>query len=646
VTTGPASDSGSSPPGPEDVAEAVRSGRAPSDLSGAELSEPPPGGPPVGAPGARRAAAAGADTPLADGPEPSDDGVGTTPSQLPPTAPGEDGYADSPERLRLPEAPGLDDRPVAAGGVSVATSGAAVLAARDTALSALVEEGVARRIAEKDPTLWGPDAAPDASARLGWLDLPGSSRSLLPRLTALRDELAAEGLDRVVLLGAGGPALAAETVARSAGADLVVLDGPDPGQVRAALADPARTAVVVTGTGPVDAALRRLVATVLRDAGTSDGEVGRRFVAVAEPGSPLAQAAEAERFRTVLPAEDDVAAPFGALSAAALVPAVLAGADAAVLLDAAAALLPELARDEGPGLALGAVLGGAGVGGRDTAVLAPDADCPPGLAAWVEQLLAGATGKEGRGLLPVVVEAPDAPGTERQADTHLVLLGGQGPLPGEPPQGTRVTGSLGALFLLWEHAAAVAAHVLRVDPFDLPEVREVEEATGAALAGSPADPAPPALVDGAVQVHDEGGLLPELTDLRSALDALLAAVPLGGHLAVTAHLDPRADAEAARLRPVLARRLAHPVTFGWGARAVRTTGQHHRGGPPAGAHLVLTGKPREDLPGGEGGLPASRLQAAQAQVDIRTLLARGRPVLRLHLTDRAAGLAHLLDAVT
>lgn len=654
--TTPSSPGGATaPPGPEDVAEAVRSGRAPSDLPGAELSQPPPGGPRAGGGDAPAVAGAGtvgrlANDPPTDSPhevaEPTDDGVGSTPSQLPPAAPGEDGYADAPERLRLPEAPALDDRPVTAGGVSVATSGAAVLAARDTALSRLVENDVARRIAEKDPTLWGPDAAAGASARLGWLDLPTSSRALLPRLAALRDELAADGLDRVVLLGGGGPALAAEVLARSAGADLVVLDGPDPGRVRAALADPARTAVVVTGTGAVDVALRRVVAAVLRDAGSGESEVGSRFVAVADPGSPLARAAEAEGFRAVLPTDADVAAPFGALSAAALVPAVLAGADATALLDAAAELLPELARADGPGLALGAVLGGTGAGGRDTVVLAPDEGCPPGFVDWVEQLLAAATGKEGRGLLPVVVDAPDAPGTERQAGTHLVVLVGRGPLPGEPPQGTRVTGPLGALFLLWEHAAAVAAHVLRVDPFALPDVREVEEATAAALAGSPAEPAPPALVDGPVEVHDEGGLLPDVPDLRAALDALLAAVPLGGHLAVTAHLDPGDDAAAARLRPVLARRLAHPVTFGWGGSAVGTTGQHSRGGPPTAAHLVLTGEPRDDVSGGEGDLPASRLQAAQAQADVRTLLARGRPVLRLHLTDRGAGLAHLLDTVT
>lgn len=642
--TTPASAGSGSAPGPEDVAAAVRSGRAPSDLPGAELSEPPPGGPQVD--GSPAAAAAGTDGSVSDGDEPTGDGVGTTSAHLPPTSPGEDGYADSPDRRpRLPEAPGLDDRPAAAGGVRVTTSGAAVLGARDSALASLVEDGVARALTQKDPTLWGADASVDASARLGWLDLPESSRALLPRLVALRDELRTEGLDRVVLVGSGGSALAAETIARAADADLVVLDGPDPGQVRAALGEPARTVLVVTegpGGAAADAALRRTAAQVLREAGTPEREVGRRFVAVAEAGSSLARAAETERFRVVLPAEADVAAPFGALSAAALTPAALAGADCAPLLDAAAALLPELVRDDGPGLALGAVLGGAGVAGRDKVVLAPDRGCPSGLVAWVEQLLAGATGKEGRGLLPVVVEAPAAPGTERQADTHLMLLGGEGPPPGEPPQGTRVTGPLGALFLLWEYAVAVAAHLLRVDPFDLAALGEAEEVTAAAVTGHPGDRSSPALVDGPVQVHDEGGLLPDVTDLRTALDALLDAVPLGGHLAVTAHLDPGADADAARLRPVLARRLAHPVTFGWGARALRATGQHHRGGPSAGAFLLITGEPVDDvaLPG--DGLGPARLQAAQAQADLRSLVARGRPVLRLHLTDREAGLAHLL----
>ncbi|MDP9408139.1 MAG: hypothetical protein M3P95_09800, partial [Actinomycetota bacterium] len=582
----------------------------------------------------------------------SDDGVGTTPALLPPTAPGEDGYADDPERRpRLPDVPGLDDRPAEVAGVRVRTRGVAVLAARDTALAGLVEDGVAAALARKDPTLWGPEVAAEATARLGWLDLPESSPSLLPRLGTLRQELLAEGLDRVVLLGRGSSALAAETVAAAAGVDLVVVDTPDPARVRVALAEPRRTVVVVTPTtGPrADLeSLQRALADTFRRDGASPEEVGRRFVAVAEPGSPLAETAAAAGFRAVLPTDPDIGDLFGALSAATLVPCALAGADCATLLDEAAVLLPTLADDAGPGLALGAALGGAGVSGRDKVVLAPEGDAAPGLARWVEALLGGSVGQEGRGLVPVVVESPDAPGTERQADTHLVLLGGPGGASGaggtaDPEHGTRVTGPLGAQLLLWEHATAVAARVLRADPFDQPDPRLAEREVAAVLADGAAE-SPPALVDGPVQVHDEGGLLGEAADLRSALAALLASVPIGGHLAVRAHLDRYADAEAARLRTALAGQLAHPVTFAWGPRPPQP-GPPRQGAPPTDVHLQVTGEPADDLDVPERPTTFGRLQQAEALAEVRGLLGRGRPVLRLHLNDRRSGLDHLLRAV-
>ncbi|MGB9378210.1 MAG: glucose-6-phosphate isomerase, partial [Mycobacteriales bacterium] len=134
-----------------------------------------------------------------------------------------------------------------AAGFTVAVTGEALTAARDTVLEAARGDSVAGRLAGKDAGLWGPEARAEASVRLGWLDLPSSSRALLPRLAALRAEIAADGLDHIVLAGMGGSSLAPEVICRTAGAALTVIDTTDPGQIAAALSDRlTRTLVVVS----------------------------------------------------------------------------------------------------------------------------------------------------------------------------------------------------------------------------------------------------------------------------------------------------------------------------------------------------------------------------------------------------------------
>jgi hypothetical protein len=569
----------------------------------------------------------------------------------PPSALTGDAARDRQASAPTPAPAALDDRRVEAGGVSVRTRGAALLAARDDALAALRRDGVGPALAAKDATLWGADAAPEASVRLGWLDLPTSSRALLPRLAALRDELVAEGLDRVVLAGMGGSSLAPEVITRTAGVDLVVLDSTDPGQVRAALTDLERTVVVVSsksgGTVEPDSS-RRAFAAAFAEAGLSEREAARRFVAVTDPGTSLAGLAEDSGFRALFLADPDVGGRYSALSAFGLVPSTLAGVDCTDLLDAAERLLPSLASDDdNPGLVLGAALAGGGVSGRDKVLVATaeDAGAPAGFADWVEQLVAESTGKSGRGLLPVPLESPDAPGSEPQADSHLVVVGGAdvatdaaaGPLTG-------TSGPLGASFLLWEYAVAVAGRVLRVDPFDQPDVTESKDNTAALLDAGLPDPEPPVLVDGPVQVRADPGLLGGVADLAGALEALLAVVPPRGYLAVMAYLDRTADAAAERLRALLARRLAHPVTFGWGPRLLHSTGQLHKGGPQVGAFLQITGAVAQDLAVPGRDYSFATLHAAQALGDARALGDRGRPLVRVHLTDRPAGLARLLEA--
>jgi glucose-6-phosphate isomerase len=212
-----------------------------------------------------------------------------------------------------------------------------------------------------------------------------------------------------------------------------------------------------------------------------------------------------------------------------------------------------------------------------------------------------------------------------------------------------VTGPLGAQFLVWEYATAVAGKVLGINPFDQPNVTESKENTARylELAGPQGLPIPaPLLVDDKVEIHGDAGLLGSATSLPEAIDALLARVPGGGYLAVMAYLDRIGDARAAGLRPALARRLKdRQVTFGWGPRFLHSTGQFHKGGPQLGAFLQVTGVVTEDLevPGRPWSL--GTLQLAQALGDLDALAGRTRPVLRLHLTDRRAGLDQVLAAV-
>jgi hypothetical protein len=569
-------------------------------------------------------------------PTPEDVAAAVHEGRAPSSLTGEDGGA-APATRAAP----LAGEPVTAGGITVTTVGASLLAAAATVLDDAREAGLAAALAGKDATLWGPESTPEAGIRLGWLDVLEPGRALVPEILALRDALRGEGVDRVVLCGMGGSSLAPEVVCGTAGVPLVVVDTTDPGQVRSAFVELERTVVVVSSKsgGTVETDSHRRAARAAFEAAGIDP--AQRVVVVTDPGSPFEKASKEEGSRAVFLADPDVGGRYSALTAFGLVPAGLAGVDIGGLLDEAAELLPALAADDNPALALGAVLGGGAVGGRDKLVLVPG-DGLVGFGDWAEQLVAESTGKQGKGLLPIVVEGPDAPGTEPSAESNVVVVG-TGDV-AAPTVGTAVSGPLGAQLLAWEYATAVAGWTLRINPFDQPNVQESKDNTGAILEGAPSPVREPLFSEGGVEVHATGDLLGEVDDLRGALDALLAAVPDRGYLAVMAYLDRRADADAEQLRAVLAGRLAHPVTFGWAPRFLHSTGQFHKGGPQTGVFLQITGAVEQDLEVPGRDFSFGSLQAAQALGDLRALDSRGRPALALHLTDRRQGLQALLQA--
>ncbi|MEO6714680.1 MAG: glucose-6-phosphate isomerase [Mycobacteriales bacterium] len=532
--------------------------------------------------------------------------------------------------------------------VTVVTTGAMLEQPRDTARAALIGDGVPAALARKDATLWGPEATLEATVRLGWLDLPESSRDLLPRLDTLAAELKAEGLDRIVLCGMGGSSLAPEVICNSAGVSLVVLDTTDPGQVGTVIdTDIERTVVVVSsksgGTIETDSQFRVFMAAMTAS-GLSEAQAARRFVIVTDPDSPLSKAAAEVGVREIFLADPNVGGRYSALSAFGLVPSALAGADVAQLLDDAAAVQQQLGMAEGnPGLDLGAALGGAWTAGRDKAVIVDEGSGLVGFGDWAEQLVAESTGKNERGILPVVVESADAPGASATSnDVHLISLSTQ------PETGTLVHGPLGAQFLVWEYATALAGCVLGIDPFNQPNVSEAKAATSAVLdeAGEngPLPEGVAEFTDGAISVYADQSLLQRASTVAEVLTRLLGALPAGGYLAVMAYLDRFAQADIAQLRPLLAARMPQQVTFGWGPRFLHSTGQYHKGGPQFGGYLQITGDNQRDIEVPGRPFTLGRLQLAQALGDIRALTSRDRPVVSLHLHDRTAGTTQLLAA--
>lgn len=564
--------------------------------------------------------------------------------------------------------------------VVVTPAGPAALNALDR-LPTLVADQVASRIAAADPTLWGADAVREASVRLGWVGLADSSRPLVEPIESLRAQLLAEGVDRVVLCGMGGSSLAPEVITATAGVELVVLDSTDPGQVRSALTELERTVVVVSsksgGTVETDSQ-RRAFEAAFAAAGI---DARARIVVVTDPGSPLEKAASQAGYRAVFSADPTIGGRYSALSAFGLVPSGLAGVDVGVLLDEAAGVSDQLAEDTeaNPALVLGAVLAASATPGvhgfRDKLVLADHDSGISGLGDWAEQLIAESTGKDGTGLLPVVASRTAPEVTSPGDDTVVVRLAPIGydtllpddaaddaadDAPADPtgdptaaaPTGpaagpaatVTVSGPLGAQFLLWEYATAIAGRLLGINPFDQPDVESAKAAARSLLDATP-EPEPAGAVDGGIEIRATPGLLTGATTVEAAVDALLDRLPARGYLAVMAYLDRHAESELAEVRDRLAARVDRPVTFGWGPRFLHSTGQFHKGGAPVGGYLQITADHPDDLPVPDRPFTFGQLITAQAAGDASVLAGNDRPVLRLHLNDREAGLATLIEVL-
>lgn len=504
-------------------------------------------------------------------------------------------------------------------------------------------------MAAQDATLWGAEAEPEASKRLAWVSLAETSRPLVPVIETLRDKMSARGLNHVVLCGMGGSSLAPEVICATAGKPLHVLDSSDPDYVRTSLDTLLEETVVVVSSksgSTVETDSQRRVYEAAFDAAGLDPR--EHIVVVTDPGSPLDQEARSRGY-AVINADPNVGGRYSALTAFGLVPSGLAGVDISALLDEAAQLEPALQTDsaDNPALRLGAMLGTANRAGVDKAVLAEDGSGLQGFGDWAEQLIAESTGKQGRGILPIVVRSlASANATPNTRDEVIIALGNDLP-PASSGWAGAVHAPLGAALLLWEYAIPVAGALIGINPFDQPDVESAKAAARSLLDGDNPHPLP-AFSDSGVDIFGTPGLLDGLTDhtIDAALDALFPHVDAhDGYLAVMAYVDRDTHAELAEVRKRIATRTGRPTTFGWGPRFLHSTGQYHKGGAPTGVFLQITMDAVADLAIPDRPFTFGGFIQAQAVGDASVLQAHGRPVLRLHVHSGAEGLNKIRKAI-
>jgi glucose-6-phosphate isomerase len=534
-------------------------------------------------------------------------------------------------------------------------------------------ERFGERLWEADATLWKPsDEAHQAIIRgsLGWLSVYEGVRAQIEGLSRFVDELRAEGYRSAVLLGMGGSSLAPEVLREVLGPregylELHVLDSTDPAAVRAveAVVDLESTLFVVASKSGGTTETASFHAYFFERLRELDGaHAGRHFVAITDENTSLQTQALEQGFRAAFTNPSDIGGRYSALSFFGLVPAALMGVDLERLLDGVRAMAvacgPDVPAADNPGLWLGAVLGEAVLAGRDKLTLVIE---PPlrALGAWIEQLVAESTGKEGTGILPVDQEMPGNPGLYGD-DRLFVALGlasvaapasGRRLLDleaaGQPLVGHELSSEydLGGEFLRWEIAVATAGHVLGIDPFDQPNVQESKNNTVRLLAGYIASgelledlPAG----DGRLAFPVADGELP------AALAAFLAQGSPGDYVALQAYVAPGEDVwqQLQKLRLELRDRLHLATTLGYGPRYLHSTGQLHKGGPNRGLFLQLVGHDPDDVSIPGQPYSFSVLKRAQARGDLGALRAHGCRVLRVCLGDDVpAGLQRLTEVV-
>ena len=429
---------------------------------------------------------------------------------------------------------------------------------------------------------------------LPWMRAPKESLEQWDEYVALAAAIRADRFTRTLVCGMGGSSLVADVLAETFGArDLHVLDSTNPEAVRAAgsPADLARTLFVISSKSGNTVETLAFCHYFLAHARPE------QFIAITEVGSPLDQIASQRGFRAAIPHPPGVGGRYSALTAIGMVPAALAGLDGRTLLERTSRVDIPAARTMGVAIAERAQQG------RDKLCVNPP-EAIASLAYWIEQLIAESSGKDGRGVVPVVQDPSG------------------GALPDSQTAGPEAFGAdpldLGLEFLRWEYATAALCERLGVNAFDQPDVEQAKRLARAELTGQGGP--------------KDAGPLQTLTAAQ-----LRAAYRPGDYCAILAYVPPTPAVfkTLQQVRAAWGRTLGCATTLGIGPRYLHSTGQLHKGGPSSGLFLVVTADPVEDFEIPEMGWTFGQLHRAQARGDIRALLARNRRVAHVHLASTA-----------
>ena len=530
---------------------------------------------------------------------------------------------------------------------------------------------------KREASLW---TGHDEGKWLGWLDVIDPGTPVPDAVATLAKAAAEEGFRNAVLLGMGGSSLCPEVMALTFGPvkgkpEMLVLDSTDPVQIQdlARRIDPAKTLFFVSSksgsTLEPNIFFDFFWAKVVEAVGAA--KAGRHFVAITDPGSHLEGVARAKGFRAVLPGVPSIGGRYSALSNFGVAPAAVMGVDMEAFLERTLAMVQACAgsvpASKNPGGILGAVLGTLGKGGRNKVTLVTS----PGigdLGAWLEQLLAESTGKQGKGLIPVdreTVGSPDqygkdrlfaylrlesAPDAKQDAAVDALVKAGQPVV----RIAVRDTLALGQEFFRWEIATAVAGSILGIDPFDQPDVEAAKIATRKLTEAYEKSGALPEQKP----FFEEGPILlfadPDNTSalkgktLAEVMRAHLGRLGVGDYLAILAYVPMNERTEAAlqpmRLRVRDARRVA--TCLGFGPRFQHSTGQAYKGGPNTGVFIQVTCDDPVQLPVPEHKYTFGIVKEAQARGDLQVLADRKRRLVRVHIKgELMSGLKRLGEAI-
>jgi len=551
----------------------------------------------------------------------------------------------------------------------------------EAALTDWQDNQKAERLWARDASLWTNNGE---DKWLGWLDVVHEQQKTIARFRNFAAEVRDEGFTHALLLGMGGSSLCPEVLRKSFGIidshpDLHVLDSTDSQQIRSRerTIDIPKTLFFVSSKSGTTLEPNIFKQYFFQRANEVVGETdaGSHFVAITDPGSKLRQEAEHDRFRKIFLGDPSIGGRYSALSDFGMAPAAAMGIDVAKFLGSADEMVracgADVAPKNNPGVILGAILGTAHNQGRDKITIITS----PGiydLGAWLEQLIAESTGKNGKGLIPVDSESIGAP--EVYGDDRLFVYLRLESAPdaaedaaiadlqqsGQPMVIISVADvyDLGQEFFRWEFATAVAGSIIGINPFDQPDVEASKLATKKLTeeyerTGSLPKEVPFFEADGIKLFADEKNLndlnlFAGKSSLLGYLKAHLDRLKPSGYFALLAYIQMNDEYEEllqiARHAVRDQKRVA--TCLGFGPRFLHSTGQAYKGGPNTGVFLQVTCDDESDLPVPNQKYTFGLVKAAQARGDFEVLAEHGRRVLRVHLgADVTKGLRTLEDII-